>query len=96
MAKSKGKKSKGLNLDQLKHLARLGAEATLRRLRDEIRVLEQTFPEITSARGRQQVATAVQQRASRMTAAGRKAVSARMKKYWAERRKAKAAEAKKK
>jgi hypothetical protein len=84
------KKSRKLSLEQLQHLARAGAEATLHRLREEIEVLEHTFPELASSRGRKQMATAVQMRAGRMSAAARKAVSERMKKYWAERRKAQA------
>ena len=85
------KKSGGMSMDQLRHLARAGAEATLQRLREEIQVLERTFPEFSSAEGRQSIVKEAGKRASRMTAAGRKAVSARMKKYWAERRKAAAA-----
>jgi hypothetical protein len=83
-------KSRKLSFEQLQHLARAGAEATLHRLREEIEVLERTFPELASSRGRQQVASAVQKRAGRMSAAARRAVSERMKKYWAERRKAQA------
>ena len=84
------KKSRRLSLEQLQHLARAGAEATLHRLREEIEVLERTFPELASARGRKQIAKAVQKRAGRMSAAARKAVSERMKKYRAERRKTEA------
>jgi hypothetical protein len=84
------KKSRKLSLEQLQHLARAGAEATLHRLREEIEVLEHTFPELASSRGRKQMATAVQKRAGQMSATARKAVSERMKKYWAERRKAQA------
>jgi hypothetical protein len=80
-------RSRKLSLEQLQHLARAGAEATLHRLRAEIDVLERTFPELASPRGRRQMAAAVQKRAGRMSAAARKAVSERMKKYWAERRK---------
>jgi hypothetical protein len=79
--------SRTLSLEQLRHLARAGAEATLYRLRAEIEVLERTFPELASSRGRKDVAASVQRRAGRMSAAARKAVSERMKKYWAERRK---------
>jgi hypothetical protein len=81
-------KSRKLNLAQLRHLARAGAEATLQRLREEIDVLERTFPELSSRSGRKRMANTVQERAGRMSAAARKAVSERMKKYWAERRKA--------
>jgi hypothetical protein len=84
------KKSRKLSLEQLQHLARAGAEAALHRLRAEIEVLEHTFPELASSRGRKLMATAVQKRAGRMSAAARKAVSERMKKYWAERRKTQA------
>ena len=95
MAKKKRRKSrgesggavKGLSLDTLRKYAAAGASATLAKLREEIQVIERTFPELSSAKARGKVATTVQKRASRMTAAGRAAVSARMKKYWAERRK---------
>ena len=80
--------SRKLSVEQLTHLARAGAEATLQRLRAEIEVLERTFPELASSRGRSQMATAVKKGAGRMSSAARKAVSERMKKYWAERRKA--------
>ena len=79
--------SRTLSLEQLRHLARSGAEATLHRLRAEIEVLERTFPELASSQGRKSVAASVQRRAGRMSAAARKAVSDRMKKYWSERRK---------
>ena len=81
--------AKRMNRDQLKHLARAGAEATLARLRDEIAVIERTFPEFSTSRGRKKAAQTAGRRARTMSAAARKAVSARMKKYWAERRKAK-------
>jgi hypothetical protein len=79
-----------LNVDQLKHLARAGAEATLHRLRHEIDILERTFPELATPRGRKQVTAAVQRRAGRMSRKARQAVSDRMKKYWAERKKSEA------
>ncbi len=96
MAKKKRRKARstgsdsvvqGLNLDTLRKYAAAGALAALAKLREEIQIIERTFPELSSAKGRGKVATTVQKRASRMTAAGRAAVSARMKKYWAERRK---------
>jgi hypothetical protein len=84
---------KGLNIDQLRELAKDGADAALRRLRAEIIAIERTFPELalTGSRKalRRSVATA-RKRTRRMSAAARKAVSQRMKKYWAERRKAQA------
>jgi hypothetical protein len=80
-----------LNRNDLKHLARLGAKARLEELRQEEAAIRRAFPDLfskaaaasagTSGRGRR--------RRSRMSAAARKAVSDRMKKYWAERRKTK-------
>ena len=84
---------KGLSFDQLRELAKDGARATLGRLRAEIIAIERTFPELalTGPRKavRKSVATA-RKRTRRMSTAARKAVSQRMKKYWAERRKARA------
>jgi hypothetical protein len=84
---------KGLSLQQLRELAKDGARATLARLRAEIIAIERTFPELALPGSRKalrkSVATA-RKRTKRMSAAARKAVSQRMKKYWAERRKAQA------
>ncbi len=83
----------GLSIEQLRELAKEGAEAALRRLRAEMTAIERTFPELALAGPRKalrkSVATA-RKRTRRMSAAARKAVSQRMKKYWAERRKAQA------
>jgi hypothetical protein len=70
-----------------------GAEEALKRLRAEIIAIERTFPELALPRHRQAVRKAMNSaghQARTMSAAARKEVSARMKKYWAERRKAKA------
>jgi hypothetical protein len=79
-------------LDRLKELARTSAEATLRQLRAEVVAIERTFPELALPKRRRQLKRAAA-RAGRQTrqlsAAARKAVSERMKRYWAERRKAK-------
>lgn len=91
-------KTNGLDITRLRQLARVGAEVTLNRLRAEIAAIERTFPELSSPTRRRQVAqrTATQTRATarKMSAAARKAVSERMKRYWAERRKASAKTAK--
>ena len=82
-----------LRREQLLKLARAGAETMLRELRADIIAIERTFPELALPRRRHAVRRAVAEagtRARRMSAAARKAVSVRMKKYWAERRKAKA------
>jgi len=79
-------------MEQLRVLARQGAEEALKRLRAEIIAIERTFPELALPRRRHAVRKAVQQTRTRtrtMSAAARRAVSERMKKYWAERRKAK-------
>ncbi len=94
MAKNARKTSALHDMEYLKKLAIAGAEATLNRLREEIHIIERTFPELSSAKLRGDMLTTIQKRTRTMTAAGRKEVSLRMKKYWAERRKA-AAQAKK-
>jgi len=81
----------------LKALARLGAQARIAELIAEIDNILKAFPELgeTAARPGQlgvqaEVKPIVRRRKrSRMSAAARKAVSERMKRYWAERRKAK-------
>src|SRR6266540_964241 len=79
-------------------LARVGAEVTLNRLRGEIAAIERAFPELADpARGRQVIQRAAKQASTKtrtMSTAARKAVSTRMKRYWAERRKASAKAAK--
>ena len=83
----------GLTAEKLRELARAGAEVTLKRLRAEIVALERTFPELAIPRRRSAARRAVKQVATRtrkMSAAARKAVSERMRRYWAERRKAQA------
>lgn len=81
------KPSAGFNTATLRHYAKAGAEAALARLRQEVEIIERTFPELSTPKGRKRIAATVEKKASRMTAAGRKSVSERMKKYWAERRK---------
>lgn len=83
----------GLRADKLKALARKGAEHALNQLRAEIIAIERAFPELRHARGRRSLRYSVHmaaRRTQRWSAAARKAVSRRMKRYWAERRKAKA------
>lgn len=84
--------STGLSAEKLRELARAGAEATLKNLRAEILAIERTFPELRLERAKRAVRETVSQatrRSRKMSAAARKAVSQRMKRYWAERRKAK-------
>ena len=82
-----------LSTERMRELARTGAEVMLKRLRVEIIAIERAFPELALPRRRRAVRKAVKEatnRTRRMSAAARKAVSERMKRYWAERRKAKA------
>ena len=88
-----GTATNGLGAQKLRELAQAGAEVTLKRLRAEIVAIERAFPELGLPRRRRAVRKSVKQatnRARRMSATARKAVSARMKRYWAERRKAQA------
>jgi hypothetical protein len=96
-----------LNQEELRRLARLGALARLEELRREEAAIRAEFPDLFRGRGaaggagsaaprgrrrgRPAATGAGKAGGRRMSAANRKAVSARMKKYWAERRKAKAA-----
>jgi hypothetical protein len=85
-------RANGIDTDRLRQLARVGAEVTLTRLRAEIAAIERAFPELASAQRRRQVVEGAVKSAStrtrKMSPAARKAVSQRMKRYWAERRKA--------
>jgi hypothetical protein len=94
--------AKGLSTTDLHKLARIGASARLAELEREIAVIRKAFPGLRAAAGEAPAAGAapalpakVTARASKrgrkkpMSAAERKAVSERMKRYWADRRKAK-------
>jgi hypothetical protein len=81
-----------LNTEELRRLARLGAIARLEQLKQEEAAIRAEFPELFG-RGRRAAGVASPakpaRRRRRMSSAARKAVSERMRKYWAERRKAK-------
>lgn len=69
---------------RLRELARTGAEVTLQRLRAEIVAIERTFPELALPRRRRVLTRSLKQATNRtrhMSAAARKAVSVRMKRY---------------
>jgi hypothetical protein len=86
----------GLTSEELRRLARMGAARRLEELRREEAALRAAFPglgSIGAERGRRQAqaannTTARRRRRRKMSAAQKRAVSVRMKKYWAERRKA--------
>jgi hypothetical protein len=91
-----------LTRQELQRLARLGAQSRLEELRREEAAIRRAFPDLFGGRGRRASAGRAAsadsdaagagrgRRRSRhtMSAAARKAVSVRMKKYWASRRKA--------
>lgn len=82
-----------LSVEKIRELARAGAEVTVKRLRAEIIAIERTFPELALPKRRRAARKAVRRatnRTRRMSAAARKAISQRMQRYWAERRKAQA------
>jgi hypothetical protein len=96
--------AKELTREVLQRLARLGAQRRLEELKQEEAAIRAAFPGLGAAppgrgRGRRRAGTAAgaddsappTKRAARykMSAAQKRAVSERMKKYWAARRKAK-------
>jgi hypothetical protein len=81
-----------LDRQELYRLARLGAETRLRALEVERAQILRSFPGLTAAAAQSSATTGTSgpvpvRRRREMSAAERKSVSARMKKYWAERRK---------
>ena len=81
--------AKGLEFHELRRLAQLGAQARLAQLDQERAHLLREFPALGRGQATAEVATGdapKRRRRSRMSAAARKAVSARMKAYWAQRR----------
>jgi hypothetical protein len=82
-----------ITADRLRELARTGAEVTLKQLRAEIIAIERAFPELRLSAGRRALRKSLKEvrtRTRTMSEEARKVVSARMKRYWAERRKAQA------
>ena len=85
-----------LNRQELNRLARMGAQTRLEELRREEAAIRQAFPDLfRGGAGRAKAAGGGRRRGRRrMSAAARRAVSERMTKYWAARRRAKAAKSK--
>ena len=82
-----------LNAEQLRRLARLGAMARLEQIRAEEAGIRAEFPELFGRGSRREEsggdgapAKGRRRRRPAMSAAGRKAVSERMRKYWAQRK----------
>jgi hypothetical protein len=90
-----------LNREQLRRLARLGSIARLSQLREEEAAIRAEFPDLfgRAQRGAGALEASApaagtrKRRRPSMSAAARKAVSERMRKYWAERKKTKAGKA---
>jgi len=83
---------RGLSIERLREMARAGAETALNQLRAEIIAIERTFPELALSRKRRAVRRSIKKagrRAREWSDAARREASRRMKKYWAERKKAK-------
>lgn len=86
-----------LSRNELNGLARVGAQARLAEIDRERQSILRAFPDLSGGRrgrpAKKRAAAGVRARRGRrraMSAAERRAVSVRMKKYWAGRRKAKA------
>ncbi len=79
---------RGLSAERIRELAKEGADALLKQLRAEVVAIERTFPELAQPRRRNALLKRAKKQTREMSAVARKAVSQRMKKYWAERKKA--------
>ncbi len=77
-----------LSAERIRELAKKGAEALLTQLRAEVVAIERTFPELTQPRKRTALLKRAKKQTREMSAAARKAVSQRMKTYWAKRKRA--------
>ena len=75
-----------LSRNELQQLARLGAKSRLEELRREEAAIRRAFPDLFRG-GRAAAGSGAPRRRRSMSAAARRAVSERMKKYWAGRRK---------
>jgi hypothetical protein len=86
-------KGRSLTTDRIRELARTGAEVTLKRLRAEIVAIERAFPELRLPQHRRALRRTLKEATDRTrttSAAAGRAISARLKRYSAERRKARA------
>ena len=80
--------SQELESSELRRYALVGAQARLEAITSELEAIRRAFPELASRNVRAAAAgdAASRPRRGRMSAAQRKAVGERMKKYWAARR----------
>lgn len=77
-----------LSRNEVRRMAVVGARARLEELQREEAAIRRAFPELGGGRAGR-AGRAPRGRRRRMSAAARKAISVRMKRYWAERRKGK-------
>ena len=73
-----------LSAERIREFTRASAERLLKELRAEVTAIERTFPELSGSQRAKTVRTATtsaRTRAGKMSAAARKAASARKKKY---------------
>jgi hypothetical protein len=86
-----------LDIKELRRLAQIGAKARLQELEQERAAILRSFPGLRQLSARREparkaatrpsaAAAPAKRRRGRMSVAARKAVSVRMKKYWAQRR----------
>lgn len=74
---------------ELRRLARVGAEVRLGELRAEVAAIERTFPELGRAAGGTRndlTPRPTRKKRRQMTAAQKQAISERMRRYWADRK----------
>lgn len=71
-----------MNNEQLRNLARMGAVSRVEQLREEEKAIKREFPDLFSTSEPEP-----KKNGREMSPAQRKAVSTRMKRYWASRRK---------
>jgi len=77
-----------LSKQELSRLARVGAEARLEEVERERKLILKTFPDLASSGSSARPTAATERRKRRaLTAAQRKAIADRMRKYWEGRRK---------
>ena len=86
-----------LSREDVQRLARIGAKVRLEELRNEVAAIRRAFPDLVGGLSGHQatgsrVVRSSKRRRNPMSAAARLAVSKRMKRYWAARRKAESTE----
>jgi hypothetical protein len=89
MAKRATSGASKMSFEDVKKLAFDAAETTLAKLRHEVRILEATFPELATPKGRAKLSSTAEATAKKWTDTSRKAVASRVQKYQAARKRTK-------